>query len=509
MTPASLWQLTGPAIAADGTLPPRADVVVAGGGLAGLAVATELVRHGRFVVVVEAQEFGGRTTGGTTGKVSLLQGATVSRVLSHAGRATARAYLDAAEAAQRWLREELAEVPDAWQAQHASTFATTEAGVRVLQREAKAMAAAKRPVRHHVDAVPGLPLPVRAALTLDDQAQLHPARATAALAAAVRAGGGILVDRCRVQKVHAGGTGLEIETTRGTVRAEHLVLATGTPVLDRTLAFARLVATREVVAAYRLPDSGGPAPLTGIHLSVDPTSHSLRMATAPDGAPALVVGGAGYDTGRGTADVTGLHAWVAAHFPGAEPFTWWAAQDYRPTTGAPLAGPAGFGGGRVHVATGFAKWGMTGAVAAALAIAGRMADAEPAWAAPLYRRRPRLQGAAATVKAGAEVGAHLIGGWVGLGRPAPGDGARIGRDGVQPVAESTVDGRVCRVSAVCTHMGGIVRWNETERTWDCPLHGSRFAATGEVIEGPAVSDLPRIDDGADTRRRTDEHAQPG
>jgi Rieske Fe-S protein len=74
--------------------------------------------------------------------------------------------------------------------------------------------------------------------------------------------------------------------------------------------------------------------------------------------------------------------------------------------------------------------------------------------------------------------------------PVPGEGAGIvGRRGVAPVARSTVDGRTCTLSAVCTHLGGVVRWNDAERSWDCPLHGSRFAADGTVLEGPATAPL--------------------
>ena len=76
----------------------------------------------------------------------------------------------------------------------------------------------------------------------------------------------------------------------------------------------------------------------------------------------------------------------------------------------------------------------------------------------------------------------------GDSRPADGQGV-VGRRGVKPTASSTIDGRTCTLSAVCTHLGGIVRWNDAERSWDCPLHGSRFAPDGAVLEGPAVEPL--------------------
>jgi len=107
---------------------------------------------------------------------------------------------------------------------------------------------------------------------------------------------------------------------------------------------------------------------------------------------------------------------------------------------------------------------------------------------------------------GAEVAGQLTGGWAGATShslpdedPAEGEGV-VGRVGVRPAARSTVDDRTCTVSAICTHMGGVVSWNDAERSWDCPLHGSRFSPTGRVLEGPAVDDLPEWGGAADDRR---------
>jgi len=81
------------------------------------------------------------------------------------------------------------------------------------------------------------------------------------------------------------------------------------------------------------------------------------------------------------------------------------------------------------------------------------------------------------------------------GPPPEGEG-RVGRRDGRPVAESTVDGQTCAVSAVCTHLGGILAWNAAEESWDCPLHGSRFSRQGRRLEGPAVSDLAPAERGA-------------
>ena len=497
--PRSLWQLTGPQPRGGDALPEAAEVLVAGGGLAGLATALELVRTGMRVVVVEADLLGGRTTSRTTGKISLLQGSTVSRVRAHAGDDGVAAYLEGNAAGAAWLRGELATVPHACESRTAYTYATTTEGEKSLRSEAEAMAVGGHPVESLPAGTIGLPFPVSAAITLPDQAQLHPLRAAEALVDRIRQGGGVLVDHCRVTGVDVSDTGVDVTTTAGTVRADRLIVATGSPIVDRAMLFATLKPERQAVVAFRMPD-GQPAP-DGMYLSVDPVGRSVRSDVDRDGAPAIVVAGGELVTGR--ADRIGelrdgIIAWTAQNFPGATPITWWAAQDYRMTTAVPFAGAVAGGKGRIFALTGFAKWGMTNAAAAALAVAGELHGRPPGWHETLRERHHGLRDVLSTVEANATVGARMVSGWAapGAGSAPEPERAQVERDGIRPVAESTVDGVTCRLSAVCTHLGGIVRWNDAERSWDCPLHGSRFAADGAVIEGPATRNLERLESAA-------------
>lgn len=491
--PASFWRQTVPAIAAGDELPARAEVVVAGAGLAGLAAAWELARAGRDVVVIDADELGGRTTSRTTGKVSLLQGATASQIRAHAGDEVLTAYLHANAAGAEWMRRELSSLPAVWEERTAWTYASTDDGLTVLRDEADAMSTAGYPVDLSGALPPdetGLPFAIDGALRLTGQAQVQPVVAAAALVDRIRSAGGRFVDRCRMTGAHAKADRVEVETDRGAITADRLVVATGTPVLDRALLFAALTPQRQAVAAFRLPDDSPPP--TGMYLSVDPVGRSVRSAWDRDGAPVVIVGGGTIETGRedSVGDLRDAIAdWTREHYPGATPLTWWAAQDYRMATRIPYAGAVRGGHDRIHAMTGFAKWGMTNAPAAALALTGEITGEVPEWHSKLREHRAGLRDIGETVSHNAKTGAHLVQGWVAPGASSTSDRAEVVRDGVHPVAQSEVDGVVCRVSAVCTHLGGIVRWNDAEATWDCPLHGSRFTREGRVIEGPATTNL--------------------
>lgn len=476
----------------DGT---RADMVVAGAGLTGMATAALLARSGLTVVVLEARTVGAVTTGNTTAKLSLLQGTVLSDIASHQPDDVLRAYVEAQREGQAWLARFMDDREVPYQRRDAYTFATTPKGEKKLRAELDAGTAAGLDLIW-VDETE-LPLAAKA-IKLPDQVQIHPLLVLQELVDEVIAHGGVILEGVRVTDAHTDDAGVTVSTNRGTVRADRMVLATGIPILDRGGHFARLVPLRSYASTYRVP---GPIP-QGMYLGVDQPTRSLRTVTAGD-EELLLVGGNGHITGRSdspAAAVADLVAWTQDHFPGAEPLHAWSAQDYRSGDRIPYVGPLAWSGGRIHVATGFNKWGMTNAIAAALTLSSQLLDGSMEWAETLQRRTPTVAGVVDTVGPNVQVAGELAKDWVqaevsALPDEAPGEGdGVVGRGaGGLPEAVSTVDGTTCRVRAICTHLGGIVRWNDAEKSWDCPLHGSRFAADGTRLEGPAVADLERVD----------------
>jgi glycine/D-amino acid oxidase-like deaminating enzyme/nitrite reductase/ring-hydroxylating ferredoxin subunit len=475
------------------------DSVVAGAGLTGLATAVLLARAGHRVAVLEARSIGAATTGHTTAKVSLLQGGQLSRITSHHDSATAAAYVAAQQEAQAWILRYCDEHQVEYDRRDAYTYATTLQGADDLAAEQRASESAGLPV----EAVAGsgdLPFAVTGMLRLADQAQLHPMRLLAALVAELRGRGGWVFEGMRVTGVgHANdggaGTGARTVTVRtglGDVQTGILVLATGTPMLNRGGHFSVLTPKRSYAAAFTVP---GHIP-DGMYLSIDAPTRSLRTARH-SGRELLLAGGNGHVVGRQShtrGHVEDLLRWTQQHFPGAEPTHTWSAQDYEPAGSLPYVGPVLPGEKRVLVATGFNKWGMTNGVAAALALSASILGGDNHWAKDLYKSRISGRDAASTAETNVSVGLELLSGWLGgLTRttqtvPPEGQGTVV-RENARPVGLCTVDSATFRVSAVCTHLGGVLSWNDAETSWDCPLHGSRFSADGKVLEGPAVKDL--------------------
>lgn len=494
----SLWLDTNPVAApAAGQLTAGAqyDTVIAGAGLTGLTTAVLLARSGQRVAVLEGRTVGAAATGNTTAKVSLLQGTTLSKIRSHQTDSVLRAYLDGNREGQSWLLRYLDEQDIPYQRRTAYTYATTEQGAETLRAELEAAQAADLPVAWTEDTE--LPFPVAGAIALEDQAQIHPMQVLEALAAELRERRGELIEGVRVTGAGIGSP-LNVETTGGPVRADHLVLATGAPVLDRGGYFAKLLPHRSYALAFRVPGAPGTVP-QGMYLSADAPSRSLRTAPVGD-EELLLVGGNGHVVGRKDsprAAVDDLEAWTGRHFPGAQRTHAWSAQDYRSANYIPFIGTLPRGGGGIYLATGYNKWGMTNGVAAALAISGQLLGGNLPWADTLGKRITTPSDLLTGAKDTLEVGVRVATGWATAESralspepPVEGEGI-VGRVDGTPAAVSTVDGVTCRLSAVCTHLGGIVTWNDAENSWDCPLHGSRFAADGSVLEGPAVKALPR------------------
>jgi glycine/D-amino acid oxidase-like deaminating enzyme len=491
----SLWQDRHPRTPREGTaeVGGRWDVVVVGGGLTGVTTALLLGRAGKSVLLVEADHVGFGTTGRSTAKLSLLQGTQLSTIVRKHSAAVAATYVEANREGLAWVERFCADHEVAVQRRAAYTYAQGAGGVASVRAELDAAKAAGLPVEW-VDDVP-LPFETHGAVRLDDQLQVDPLELLDALSLEAAAHGVTIAEKTRVRRV-SGRDPMIVHTEHGDAEAGTVVIATNMPILDRGAFFARMSPGRSYGLAFRTRSQA----VDGMFLSADSPSRSLRDAP-DDGGHLLLVGGNGHTTGRTSSEqakIDDLRRWTQQHWPGAEETHAWSAQDYLPHHSLPFCGPLLPGVEEILVAGGYSKWGMTNAVAASLALSGRILDGHMEWSDVMSTWTSReLRGLGKSALLNAEVGVEMTAGWLrpltspGLGA-APGEGdaaVRYDQFGHPPTASSRVGGVERRVSAVCSHLGGIVRWNDAERSWDCPLHGSRFGPDGEVLEGPATCGL--------------------
>ena len=225
------------------------------------------------------------------------------------------------------------------------------------------------------------------------------------------------------------------------------------------------------------------AAIDGMFIGIDEPTHSLRMGRDQDG-PLLVVLGHKFDTGQ-DGDVAKhfleLEAWTRQNFEVGDVGWRWVNEDYDTADRVPFAGGLPRAAG-LYVATGFNAWGITNGTAAGILIAEQILGRAPSWAWVYDPTRKTPKG----FNKGGDSQSLVH----SLGDIEPGGGGvmSLGRGKIAIWKDN--DGRPHAVAAACTHEGCIVTWNNADRTWDCPCHGSIFSAEGHVIHGPAVEPLP-------------------
>ena len=488
-TPASLWVETAP----DVTFPVpsrdlEVDVAVLGGGITGVSATLLLADEGRSVALLESDRIGHGVTGYSTAKVTSLHQLTYAQLASKRGEDAARAYGEANEAGLARMA--------AWVERHgidcdfrrkpSYTHSDSPDDVADLREEEEVARRLGLPATYTIET--DLPWQVAGAVRFDEQAEIHPCRYLARLAEVARDRGALVHEGARAVGVADGDPCVVTLEGGRKVRARHVIVATHYPFLDRGGHFARMHPERSYVLATRIRNS---VP-QGMYIST--AGHSLRSQPGPDGEY-LLVGGASHKVGHGSeADsYRDLELYARERFDVVAIDYRWSTQDNVSLDKVPYVGRIEPTANGILVATGYRKWGFANGTAAAMMLTDAIAGRESPWLDTFNSSRLGPPSSLLSfVKENADVALRFFRDRLKRGSAAgiaPGDGAIV-RDGVgQAAVHRDAQGRLHAVSARCTHLGCIVDWNEAERSWDCPCHGSRFAIDGTVLQGPALDPL--------------------
>jgi glycine/D-amino acid oxidase-like deaminating enzyme/nitrite reductase/ring-hydroxylating ferredoxin subunit len=482
----------------------RVDVVVIGGGITGLTAAYLLTVAGRSVALIERDRCAAVDTGHTTAHLTMVTDTRLSELVTHFGREHAQAAWDAGLAAiaqiDAIVRQEHIACDFAWVPgyQHAPREGWSGRDRDALEEDARLAA----DLGFDATFVADTPLMGSPGIRFDDQARFHPRKYLAGVARAITARGGHIYEHSSAEEFSDSPLGVKVNGQ--TLTCDEIVLATHTPltgvtnIASATLFQTKLALYTSYVVAGRMRH--GEVPDALFWDTADPY-HYLRLE--PRGDHDLVIFG-GEDHKTGQADDTSacydrLEQTLKTLLPAVDVTHRWSGQVIETHDGLPYIGETT---AHQHAATGYAGNGMTfgtlGAMMACDAVLGRMNP----WADLFDTGRTKIRGGLwEYIKENKDYPYYLIrdrfAGAEGrtLRSVKRGQGRILDLDGQRVAAYRDENGSTSLRSAICTHMGCEVGWNEAERTWDCPCHGSRFTPQGNVLAGPAESPLPALDRG--------------
>jgi len=470
------------------------DVIVVGAGIVGLTSALHLKRAGKRVAVLERHTVGSGTSGRSTAHISLHVDAHYEKIEKNFGKDVAALVYKGQIEARDEIARNCAELNIAGYEGPIDAYLYAEPGMDhsgimkefdSLQRAAidSSLLGGKSPL--------SLPFSTDLALKIPGSAQFDSYRYCQGLARAVNGDGSAVFENTGVIKVK-DGVPCEVETNFGVLRAPDVISATHTPI-GISILHTALVPYTSFVLAVRVEQSIPP----GLYYDTVDPYHYLRRLDA--GNPnVIIVGGCDKKTGASSPTeiecFDDLRKYVAKRFKVQEEIAFWSAQHFSSPDGLPYVGTDP-GSAHVWIAAGFSGDGLSlGTVSGkvlAQSILGLKHDLAPVYNS--HRFKP-LASAKQFLEEQLTVAKHMIVdricvAGVSLQDIQPGEG-RIAQMGVSKVAAYRDPAGVLHAhSAVCPHMKCIVNWNASEKTFDCPCHGSRFSATGSVLEGPALTDL--------------------
>lgn len=490
----------------------HADVCIIGAGIAGLTTAYLLTQSGRSVVVLDDGPIAGGMTQMTTAHLSNAiddRYIEIERLHGEEGaRLAAESHTAAIDRIEAISRKE--QIDCEFDRVDGYLFLGPDDREELLDRE---LAAARRAGLNQVEKIGRAPLPLfdtGPCLRFGQQGQFHPLKYLAGLAQAVERGGGRIFTQTHADEIR-GGLPARVRCGVHEVMAESIVVATNAPINDRVVIHTKQAPYMTYVIGARVPRGSVTKALYWDTL--DPY-HYVRlqgMKSAPgahngDQAPSeydlLIVGGEDHKSGQ-QSDTEQRHArleaWARERFPtiaGIE-FTW-GGQVMETVDGLAFIGRNPLDEKNVYIVTGDSGMGMTHGTIAGILLTDLINGRENPWAKLYDPSRKTLRAAGTYIKEALNMAVQytdwVTGSDVDSVDDIPPDQGAILRRGLTKVAVyRDSGGQLHERSAICPHLGCIVAWNGSEKTWDCPCHGSRFGKLGEPISGPANSELSRLD----------------
>lgn len=497
----SAWMDGVPLIPKDGPMlgDTQADVCIIGAGLAGLTTGYLLAREGRSVIIVDDGVPGMgetlRTTAHLTAAIDDRIHVLERRIGVRKTRLAVESQVAAIDRIERICADE--HLTGVFRRVDGHLFLHPDDQRSTLEAE---LEAARRAGLEDVRLEETTPLPFQAGpcLVFPRQAEVDAGQYIAGLADAIARMGGRIHASTHATNVEEGEGGhLTVTTTKGRIECEAAVVCTNAPVFGKVALHTKQDQYRTYVVAYEVPAGQVPP---GLYWDTWGESgyHYIRLAQLGDGGrELLLVGGEDHRVGEGdpAESLARLEDWAAIRFNVSRPAYRWSGQVIEPADRLPFLGRYPGKGKNVYVITGDSGQGFTNHTAGAMLVTDLIQGRRNPWQGLYSPSRQGIGGLLRRIQAVTAGGKETAKGKLGIGEVEdersirPGSGAVVTRDGQKVACYREPSGELRECAAACTHMGAIVRWNTVEKTWDCPWHGSRFKATGQVINGPANTAL--------------------
>lgn len=455
------------------------DVCVIGGGITGILTAFLLQERGKKVVVLERDRIGSGATGNTTAKITSQHGIFYDRLIKTVGKDYARQYANAHQNAIEDYRNIINRYNISCSFEEKSSFVYSVNKNNQFENELKAAKLLGLPVQKAK--ITELPFTVADGLELQGQAQFHPLEFLKEIAKDLDIYEKTLVLRVENQKIY---------TDCGNVLAHDIVFAAHFPFVNFPgMYFMRMHQSRSYVLA--LKNAGN---LNGMYLDCGQNGLSFRSYNEY-----LLLGGMGHRTGKfpENSPYDELRKIKEKFYPESEEFAFWSAQDCMPHDGMPFIGRYSRKQNHWYVASGFKKWGMTGAMTAARIISSEICGESSQYAevfspARLHLRAGITEALKDTAQTFYSIGKEKLEIPKEKLESIPkGSAGVIKYNGEKVGVYRSENGENHFVTVRCPHLGCRLEWNSDEKSWDCPCHGSRFDFKGNLLDNPAQNNISK------------------